>query len=166
MRQYNLTHVDDFMIHLWDTKSYMAEPQQLYQIWRIIPISESSSVYLRIAIPRSPHGKQGFILFAHTYLVQALSTARILFDTIYMMTFKEGTLYKMAIIIMMTIAQIFWTDSSTKNIYNSLELSRISTLGRVDITYATRKLARYNAALRVAHWEAAKHVFWTFEKAS
>jgi len=61
----------------------------------------------------SLYGKQGFILFAHTYLVQALSTVRILFDTIHTMTFKEGTLYKMAIIIMMTIAQIFWTDSST-----------------------------------------------------
>ena len=63
---------------------------------------------------------------------------------------------------MMTIAQIFWTDSSTKKIYNSQKLSGISALGRVDITYATRKLA----APRVAHWKAAKHVFWTFEKAS
>jgi len=119
---YIIVHVDDFMIHLWDTKLYMAELQQLYQIWRIILISESSSVYLRIAIPRTPHGNQGFILFAQTYLVQALSTARILFDTIHTMTLKEGTLYWMAIIIMMTMVQIFWTDSSTKSIYNSLEL--------------------------------------------
>ena len=112
----------------------MTELQQLYQIWCIILISECSSVYLRIAIPRTPHGNQGFILFAQTYLVQALSTARILFDTIHTMTLKEGTLYWMAIIIMMTMVQIFWTDSSTKkNIYNSLELSGISALGRVDM---------------------------------
>ena len=32
----------------------MTELQQLYQIWCIILISECSSVYLRIAIPRSP----------------------------------------------------------------------------------------------------------------
>ena len=32
------------------------------------------------------------------------------------------------------------------------------------ITYTTRKLVRYIAAPRVAYWEAAKHVFWTFEK--
>ena len=63
--------------------------------------------------------------FAHTYLVQALSTARVLFDTIHTMTLKEGTLYKMAIIIMMTIALISLTDSSTKNIYNSLELINV-----------------------------------------
>ena len=35
---------------------------------------------------------------------------------------------------------------------------------RVDITYATRKLARYNAAPRVVHWEAAKHVFGYLNK--
>ena len=60
--------------------------------------------------------------FVHTYLVQALSTTRILFDTIHAMTLKEGILYKMAIIIMMTIAQISLMDSFAKKIYNSLEL--------------------------------------------
>ena len=43
-------------------------------------------------------------------------------------------------------------------------LNWISALGRVDITYATRKLARYNAAPRVVHWEAAKHIFGYLKK--
>jgi len=46
--------------------------------------------------------------------VQALFTARILFNTINVMTLKEGILYKVAIIIMMMIAQISLTDSSAK----------------------------------------------------
>ncbi len=43
-------------------------------------------------------------------------------------------------------------------------LNWISALGRVDITYATRKLARYNAAPRVVHWEGVKHVFGYLKK--
>ena len=36
----------------------------------------------------------------------------------------------------------------------------------MDVVYATRNLARYNAALRVAHWETDKHVHWIFQKES
>ena len=42
----------------------------------------------------------------------------------------------------------------------------MSTLDRVDVIYATRNLARYNAALRVSHWETDKHVHWIFQKES
>jgi len=75
-----------------------------------------------ISLVRRVENKDLSFFFVHTYLVQALSTARILFDTIHAMTLKEGILYKMAIIIIMTIAQISLMDSSAKKIYNSLEL--------------------------------------------
>ena len=57
----------------------LAKDAELY-IRHVTPITESSTVYLRMDIRRMPHGKRGFLISAHTYLVQALSTARTLFD--------------------------------------------------------------------------------------
>ena len=42
--------------------------------------NETTSTYLGIDIRRQSHGKPGFLLSASTYLQQALSTARIIFD--------------------------------------------------------------------------------------
>jgi len=77
---YIIVHLDDFMILAKDADSYMVKLQQLYKIRHVTPITESWTVYLGMDIHRMPHGKQGFLLSAHTYLMQALSTARILFD--------------------------------------------------------------------------------------
>jgi len=77
---YIIVHVDDFTILAKDAESYMVKLQQLYKIRHLTPITESSTFYLGMDIRRMPHGKRGFLLSAHTYLMQALSTARILFD--------------------------------------------------------------------------------------
>jgi len=77
---YIIVHVDDFIILAKDAESYMVKLQQLYKIRHVTPITESSTVYLRMDIRLMPHEKRGLLLSAHTYLMQALSTARILFD--------------------------------------------------------------------------------------
>jgi len=92
-----------------------------------------------------PHG---LLLSAHTYLAQALSTARTFFDY-YTQDDLRGR---------NTVLDDHnrYDDDSSDPLNEQFHkkylqlvgmLNRISALGRVDITYATRKLARYNAAL-------------------
>ena len=162
---YIIVHVDDFMILAKDAESYMAKLQKLYNIRHVTPITESSTAYLGMDIRRMPHGKRGFLISAHTYLTQALSMARTLFDYDIQDDLKGRN----------TVLDDHkhYDDDSSDPLNEQFHkkylqlvgmLNWISALGRVDITYATRKLARYNAAPRVAHWEAAKHVFGYLKK--
>ena len=143
---YIIVHVDDFMILAKDAESYMAKLQKLYNIRHVTPITESSTAYLGMDIRRMPHGKRGFLLSAHTYLTQALSMARTLFDYDTQDDLKGRNT---------VLDDHKHYDDDSSDLLNEQfhkkylqlvgMLNWVSALGRVDITYATRKLARYSS---------------------
>ena len=160
-----IVHVDDFMILARNAERYMTKLQTIYKIRHVTPIDETTSTYLGMDIRRQSHGKQGFLLSASTYLKQALSTARRLldYDTYDDIKGRNTVLDKDKDY-----------DNEETDLLNEMFykkylqlvgiLNWLSELGRVDITYATRKLSTYNASPRIIHWEAVRHIFGYLKK--
>ena len=160
-----IVHVDDFMILARDAEQYMTKLQTIYKIRHVTPIDESTSTYLGMDIRRQAHGKPGFLLSASTYLKQALSTARIIFDYDTYDDIKGRNT---------VLDKDKDYDNEDTDLLNPIFhkkylklvgiLNWLSELGRIDITYATRKLSTYNASPRIVHWEALRHIFGYLKK--
>ena len=160
---YIVVHVDDFMIMAKNAEQYMSKLKAIYNIRHITPVNDSSSLYLGMDIRRMPHGKKGFLLGASTYLQQALSTAKDIFDPNGNFDFRmRNTVLRKDL--NMDSGELLDEEYHTKYMRLVGILNWISELGRLDITFATRLLSRQSAAPRTTHWEALKHVFGYLKK--
>ena len=143
----------------------MPKLQTIHKIRHVTPVDETTSTYLRMDMRRQSHGKRGFLLSASIYLKQVLSMTRILFDYDTYDEIKGRNT---------VLDKDKDYDSEDIDILNEMFhrkylqlvgiLNWLSELGRVDITYATRKLSTYNASPRTIHCGALRHIFGYFKK--
>ena len=155
---YICVHVDDFCVIGRDPHKYISALQKVYDIRHITPLNVGSDTtyYLGMDIRRLPYGKRGFRLAAKTYLKESfLEVERLIGKSLpkQKVPMPPNANYE--------VPSTPICNANEHQLYRKLVgmLQWISELGRIDITYSARFLARYTASPLRQHLDGCLHVF-------